>query len=51
MTVAVIDSEAALTHPALRDRVIHRRNYTREPWGTPDSHGTAVAGIIGADSV
>jgi serine protease AprX len=50
VTVAVIDSEAALRHPALRDRVIHRRNYTPEPWGTPDSHGTAVAGIIGADS-
>ena len=50
ITVAVIDSEAALGHPALRDRVIHRRNFTQEPWGTPDSHGTAVAGIIGARS-
>jgi serine protease AprX len=48
VTVAVIDSEAALGHPALRDRVIHRRNFTQEAWGTPDSHGTAVAGIIGA---
>ena len=50
VTVAVIDSEAALRHPALRDRVIHRRNYTQEPWGTPGAHGTAVAGIIGAES-
>ena len=50
VTVAVIDSEVALMHPALRDRVIHRRNYTREPWGTPGPHGTAVAGIVGADS-
>ena len=50
VTVAVIDSEVALSHPALRDRVIHRRNYTREAWGTPDTHGTAVAGIIGAES-
>jgi len=48
VTVAVIDSEAALGHPALRDRVIHRRNFTQEAWGTPDAHGTAVAGIIGA---
>ena len=50
VTVAVIDSEAALGHPALRNRVIHRRNFTQEAWGTPDAHGTAVAGIIGANS-
>jgi serine protease AprX len=50
VTVAVIDSEVALGHPALKDRVIHRRNYTQESWGTPDTHGTAVAGIIGAGS-
>jgi serine protease AprX len=50
VTVAVIDSECALGHPGLADRVIHRRNFTREPWGTPDGHGTAVAGIIGANS-
>jgi serine protease AprX len=49
VTVAVIDSEVALTHPALNGRVVHRRNYTPEPWGSPDVHGTAVAGIIGAD--
>jgi serine protease AprX len=48
VTVAVIDSESALGHPALSDRVIHRRNYTQEPWGTPAAHGTAVAGIVGA---
>jgi serine protease AprX len=46
--VAVIDSEVSLTHPALRGRVIHRRNFTREPWGSPGPHGTAVAGIIAA---
>ena len=50
VTVAVIDSECALGHPALAGRVIHRRNFTRESWGTPDAHGTAVAGIIGANS-
>jgi serine protease AprX len=49
ITVAVIDSEAALGHPALSGRLVHRRNYTPEPWGNPDSHGTAVAGIVAAD--
>ncbi|HSK25963.1 MAG TPA: S8 family serine peptidase [Jiangellales bacterium] len=51
VTVAVIDSEVALRHPALAGRVVHRRNYTAEPWGTPHSHGTAVAGIIGGADV
>jgi serine protease AprX len=50
VTVAVIDSEVALAHPALEGRVVHRRNYTPEPWGNPDVHGTAVAGIIGGDN-
>jgi serine protease AprX len=50
VAVAVIDSEAALGHPALRGRLLHRRNFTQEPWGTPAPHGTAVAGIIGANS-
>lgn len=50
--VAVIDGEVDINHAALAGRVMHRKNYTREPWGSPDSHGTAVAGIIGsADSV
>jgi len=48
-TVAVIDSEVASGHPALKGRVVHRRNYTPEQWGNPDSHGTAVAGIIAGD--
>lgn len=46
--VGVIDSEVQLNHPALGGRVVHRRNYTQEPFGTPDSHGTAVAGLIAA---
>ncbi|MBN1609258.1 MAG: S8 family serine peptidase [Polyangiaceae bacterium] len=50
VTVGVIDSEVADGHPALKDRVIHRRNYTREPFNVPDSHGTAVAGFVGANS-
>jgi serine protease AprX len=45
--VAVIDTEAAM-HSAFQDRLIHKQNYTSEPWGHPHSHGTAVAGIIGA---
>ena len=49
VTVAVIDSEVVLSHPALAGRVVHRRNYTMESWGNPDGHGTAVAGIIAAD--
>jgi serine protease AprX len=49
VTVAVIDSEVSLAHPALAGRVVHRRNYTPEPWGSPDVHGTAVAGILAAD--
>lgn len=48
--VAVIDSEVALQHPALVGRVIQKRNYSREPWGNPDAHGTTVAGIIAAQS-
>jgi serine protease AprX len=48
-TVAVIDSEVASGHPALKGRVVHRRNYTPESWGNPDRHGTAVAGIIAGD--
>ncbi|MFY9619496.1 MAG: S8 family serine peptidase [Pyrinomonadaceae bacterium] len=47
--VAVIDFEVALNHPALKGRVIHRRNYTTDPWGNPNAHGTAVAGIIASN--
>jgi serine protease AprX len=50
VTVGVIDSEVALGHPALEGRVIHRRNYTQEPFATPGTHGTAVAGIVAARS-
>jgi serine protease AprX len=47
--IAVIDSEAALNHPALKGRVVHKQNFTDELWGVPDSHGTAVAGIIASN--
>jgi serine protease AprX len=46
--VAVIDSEVSAQHPALAGRVVQKSNYTREAFGSPGSHGTAVAGIIGA---
>jgi serine protease AprX len=49
VTVAVIDGEVDRRHPGLRERVFHRVNYTEEPWSNPSDHGTAVAGIIGAD--
>lgn len=29
--------------------MVQRRNYVKEPWGTPDLHGTAVEGIIGSN--
>lgn len=47
--VAVIDGEVAINHPALKGRVVHRQNFTDEPWGQPASHGTAVAGIIASN--
>lgn len=47
--VAVIDTEVALNHPALKGRVVHKENYTNELWGNPSSHGTAVAGIIASN--
>jgi serine protease AprX len=48
--IAVIDGEVALTHPALKGRVVHKMNFTDEPWGNPNSHGTAVAGIIASNN-
>lgn len=49
IVVAIIDSEVSFDHPALKGRVIHKKNYTKESWGNPGTHGTAVAGIIAAD--
>jgi len=50
VVVAVLDSEIAYKHPAFGGRVILKENYTRESWGHPSSHGTAVAGLIAASS-
>jgi len=48
VVVAVIDSEVAADPPAFGGRVIPVRDFTVEGFGRPDSHGTAVAGIIGS---
>ena len=50
VVAAIIDSEIDASHPALAGRVVRRRNFTEEPWGYPDMHGTAVAGIVGTSS-
>ncbi len=44
--VAVIDGEVNVSHPAFGGRAMLQENLTSEPFGTPDPHGTAVAGII-----
>lgn len=46
IVVAVLDGEVDINHPALRGRVVRKRNYTQEGWGSPHGHGTHVAGII-----
>ena len=46
IVIAVIDGEVDKDHPDLKGRVVHKRNYTKEPWGSPHRHGTHVAGII-----
>lgn len=48
IAIAVIDSEINHCHPAFGGRVVQKRNYTTENWGSPHWHGTAVAGIVGA---
>ncbi len=48
IVVAILDTEIAYKHAAFGDRVILKENYTREPWGHPDFHGTAVAGLLAA---
>ncbi len=48
--VAVIDSEVAQLTSVFQNRVSRRVDYTGEGWGHPGEHGTAVAGIIAADS-
>jgi serine protease AprX len=44
--VAVIDSEVSMLESVFQDRLVHKRDFTREGWGHPHPHGTAVAGIV-----
>jgi len=46
--VAEIDSGVELDHPDLRGRVLIERNFVDGRGAVAESHGTAVAGIIGA---
>jgi subtilisin family serine protease len=48
--VAVIDSEVAQLASVFQSRVSRRVDYTGEGWNRPGGHGTAVAGIIAANS-
>lgn len=47
--VAVIDGEVDVTHPGLEGQVVQKVNFSPQPWGNPDPHGTAVAGIIASN--
>lgn len=47
--IALLDSEAECDHPALAGRLERKEKYTKEDWGQPDAHGTAVAGILAAN--
>jgi serine protease AprX len=46
IVVAVIDAEVDTTHPGLEGRVVPKRVYTKEKWGKPHWHATAVGGIL-----
>ncbi|MFY9826063.1 MAG: S8 family serine peptidase [Thermoanaerobaculia bacterium] len=50
VVVAILDTEIAYQHKAFQGRVILKENYTREPWGHPAEHGTAVAGLLAASA-
>ncbi len=45
--IALIDGEVNMAHSGLSGRVEAKENYTKEPWGRPHWHATAVAGILG----
>ena len=51
-SVAIIDTGADLEHPELRTRIASHRDFVEAADGdfSADAHGTAVAGVIGADS-
>jgi subtilisin family serine protease len=48
VTIAVVDSGVDAAHPDLAGRVALRRNFVDDAPDVAETHGTAVAGIIGA---
>jgi len=50
VSVAVIDSAIEVRHPDLQGRVALARNFVDGDDGHPESHGTAVAGVIAANA-
>ena len=48
--VAILDTEIFSAHTAFQGRVILKQNYTKEPFGHPALHGTAVAGLLAASA-
>jgi serine protease AprX len=50
LIIAVLDGEIRTDWNFFGDRVQRRANFTDEPWGSPDDHATAVAGVIGANA-
>lgn len=56
VTIAIIDSGCDINHEALKDKIFHKRNFTKDDGGKVDivtdyvGHGTHVAGIISAES-
>ncbi len=50
VVVAILDTEIFSAHTAFQGRVILKENYTKEPWGHPALHGTAVAGFLAASA-
>ena len=46
--VAIIDSSVQLDHPDLAGQVAFNANFIGDPGDPPESHGTAVAGIVAA---
>lgn len=50
ITVAVVDTGVEVEHQDLRSRIVGHRNFISNSVYQGEIHGTAVAGIIGADS-
>jgi serine protease AprX len=49
VAVGVLDREVQIDHPALLGRVVHAADFTGVTFGSPERHGTAMAGIIAAN--